>query len=109
MNFQENSQEISEKVFNGCGRPNLGRRVRDTSEIEVGTYQLGRNEQKSNPSIEKLIGEIRKKAKESRGFWGNLPYRICNNMGVDSRENNQQCWNGTHVSGYDDDFLLIIC
>lgn len=98
MNFQENAHDVSEKVFSGCGRLPLGRRTRDTRELELETYQFTREEarqQQQQPSLEKLIRDIRQKLRDSKSFWVNLPYQICNDDKVAASTKDATCWNGT--------------
>lgn len=155
MNFQENSVDISQRVFLGCGKPVLGRRRRSTilediynkkfqkfkssssddisfegmeemeistdrtkrsaSELHYETYKFdkknkddykgnskGNKDSKQNgSSLEKLIKDIRKIVKESKKFWSNLPYQICNNEDfAEGLSKSEECWNGTAVARY---------
>lgn len=50
------------------------------------------------PTLEKLIKDIKHIVKESRKFWSNLPYQICNNEEIAEAPNKDiDCWNGTAV------------
>jgi hypothetical protein len=55
------------QVFSGCGKPLLGRRRRDTTELEFESLQFGRSEDaqggESNivPTLDKLVKDIRQK------------------------------------------------
>ncbi|KAK6633201.1 hypothetical protein RUM44_003802 [Polyplax serrata] len=106
MNFQENSHEVSEKVFSGCGRLHLGGRGRrETREIELETYEFTKEDFKpqqsqQQPTLEKLIRDIKQKAKDSKSFWSNLPYHICNDDKIAVTSRDAPCWNGTAVGRY---------
>lgn len=51
------------------------------------------------PTLEKLIKDIRHIVKESKRFWSNLPYQICNNDEIaEAPSKEQDCWNGTAIS-----------
>ena len=101
MNFQESSQDVSQRVFTGCGRPMLGRRKRrDNRELEMETLNFDQEtspEDDSATSLEKLVKEIRQRVRDSRQFWVYLPYRMCNDGLVVPPSNTKECWNGTHV------------
>jgi hypothetical protein len=55
------------QVFSGCGKPMLGRRRRDTTELEFESLQFGRSETDHNgdntdvPTLDKLVKDIREK------------------------------------------------
>jgi hypothetical protein len=66
MNFQENGNQVSEKVFAGCGRPRLGKRspAGDSKEIHYETLNFGKNGAKGRAQsqsemtpLEKLIND----------------------------------------------------
>ncbi|EEB14597.1 Glypican-6 precursor, putative [Pediculus humanus corporis] len=106
MNFQENSLEVSERVFNGCGRLSLrGRSRRDMKEIQLETYEFAKESHKitkspRHPTLEKLIRDIRQKVKDSKSFWSYLPYHLCNNEKFAVVMNDDPCWNGSAVGRY---------
>lgn len=118
MNFQENSQDVSQRVFTGCGKPVLGRRRRrrrrrssrtesydetdtadtaGTAEFEDSNIDDGRS---SSGVIDKLVREIRQRVRDSRQFWVYLPYQLCNDGLTVPASNTKECWNGTHVDKY---------
>jgi len=57
------------QVFSGCGKPSLGRRRRDTTELEFESLQFGRSETDHNgdsndvPTLDKLVKDIREKVR----------------------------------------------
>lgn len=190
MNFQERNKEISGQVFQGCGRPQLGRRRRsveeenqddflfldgdaDGSQIEEGGEAMERvrrnaepefnkeirepepvrfsgenyadnerlegaaaaptggggqggrgrkNRGRGNknrmdydvnmePTLDKLIKDIRQRVRETKKFWSNLPFQFCNheefNLATSAAATplipgvavttQQKCWNGQSV------------
>ncbi|XP_011166471.1 glypican-6 isoform X1 [Solenopsis invicta] len=106
MNFQESSQDVSQRVFTGCGRPMLGRRRRrDNRELELESLNFDQEtltEDRSNTAaiLDKLVKEIRQRVRDLRQFWVYLPYRLCNDGLVVPPSNTKECWNGTHVDKY---------
>lgn len=103
MNFQENSNDVSQRVFTGCGRPVLGRRRRrDNRELELESLNFDQDtltdDRVSAAAIlDKLVKETRQRVRDSRQFWVYLPYKICNDGLVVPPSNTKECWNGTHV------------
>ncbi|KAG4077344.1 hypothetical protein HA402_009745 [Bradysia odoriphaga] len=181
MNFQETGQDISQQVFHGCGRPQLGRRRRAissrffTSEVKYfdeidgdsdnfsfdesetaksvdgdrvkrtaepanrelqfeplhfsnkddadnsnnnNSNNKGRRknnkkkpqlsvksddetDENKEPVLDKLVKDIRQKVKDSKKFWSNLPFQICNHEdfsvppGIEAN-----CWNGHTIDRY---------
>lgn len=106
MNFQENSHDVSQRVFTGCGRPMLGRRRRrDNRELELESLNFEQETtEHHNPStggvLDKLVKEIRQRVRDLKQFWVYLPYRLCNDGLIVSPSNTNNCWNGTHVDKY---------
>ncbi|KAL0118922.1 hypothetical protein PUN28_009507 [Cardiocondyla obscurior] len=107
MNFQESSQDVSQRVFTGCGRPMLGRRRRrDNRELELESLnfdqdsELTEDRSSGGVNLDKLVKEIRQRVRDLRQFWVYLPYRLCNEGLVVPPSNTKECWNGTHVDKY---------
>ncbi|XP_069678727.1 uncharacterized protein dlp [Periplaneta americana] len=108
MNFQENGPEVSQRVFSGCGKPSLGRRRRDTTELEFESLQFGRSDDDQNgqnnfvPTLDKLVKDIKLKIKDTKQFWSHLPYQICNDDHVAaSPAKDDSCWNGAMKARYE--------
>ena len=56
------------------------------------------NEDNKEPPLDKLVKDIRSKVKDSKKFWSNLPYQICNNDEIAaSPSNDLNCWNGNRI------------
>ncbi|XP_043251544.1 glypican-4 [Colletes gigas] len=106
MNFQENSHDVSQRVFTGCGKPVLGRRRRrDNRELELESLNFDQEtvtEDRASTAaiLDKLVKEIRQRVGDSRQFWVYLPYKLCNDGLVVPPSNTKECWNGTHVDKY---------
>ena len=103
MNFQENSHDVSQRVFTGCGRPLLGRRRRrDAKELDLDSLNFDQDtmtDERSSSGIilDKLVKEIKQKVRDSKQFWVYLPYQLCNDGLIVAPSNTNECWNGTHV------------
>lgn len=176
MNFQERNKEISQQVFQGCGRPLLGRRrravpeqpiqedddflfldgdtpaeemgevierlrvkrnadpesnkeIRDFEPVRFGNENYANNDQaggngrngggagrgsrnrgraskgrmdyevSSEPTLDKLIKDIRQRVRETKKLWSNLPLQMCNHeeFAISSTSALQKCWNGKTV------------
>ncbi|KAK9310801.1 hypothetical protein QLX08_000093 [Tetragonisca angustula] len=103
MNFQENSNDVSQRVFTGCGRPVLGRRRRrDNRELELESLNFDQETLTDDRAalLDKLVKETRQRVRDSRQFWVYLPYKLCNDGLVVPPSNTKECWNGTHVDKY---------
>ena len=112
MNFQESSNDVSQRVFTGCGRPVLGRRRRknidehdqdDGKELEQETLDFYADtpgdDERSHTAVmlDKLVKEIKQKIRDSRQFWIFMPYDLCNQGLTVVPSNTKECWNGTHI------------
>lgn len=75
----------------GGGSGNAGSRGRNDDDMD---------DNKEAP-LDKLVKDIRTKIKDSKKFWSNLPYQICNNEDVAaSPSNDMNCWNGNRIDRY---------
>ncbi|XP_050087549.1 glypican-4 [Anopheles aquasalis] len=53
------------------------------------------------PMIDRLVKDIRQKVRDSKRFWAQLPYMLCNNEDIaEQDQNDASCWNGTAVDRY---------
>ncbi|XP_076370289.1 glypican-6-like [Tachypleus tridentatus] len=106
MNFQENSQAVSDRLFQKCGRPRLGKR--DTrKELEFKTFKFSprHDDNKATKSVlNQLLGKIKKKLRRTKNFWANLPNELCDNPKVTgdrtTRNSQGSCWNGLTKAKY---------
>ncbi|XP_014294388.1 glypican-6 [Halyomorpha halys] len=127
MIFQENAQQVSQRVFTGCGKPTLGRNKRDTTrssletrksrratgEIELETFDFsnrGSGGEESNHGsgeemgkLESVLSETRTALKDTKNFWQKFPYHMC---GKGMTANAQDpCWNGKSKDRYVTDVI----
>lgn len=92
--------ESEEEEINSSNR---GRRKNKNNNRNNGnTSSKGRNdddiEDNKEPPLDKLVKDIRTKVKDSKKFWSNLPYQICNNDDIAaSPSNDLNCWNGKGI------------
>lgn len=63
-----------------------------------GTFNRGKSDNNRESMLDKLVKDIRQKVKDSKKFWSNLPYQVCNNDEVAApASNSDNCWNGKSV------------
>uniref|UniRef100_A0A5F9CT45 Glypican 6 n=1 Tax=Oryctolagus cuniculus TaxID=9986 RepID=A0A5F9CT45_RABIT len=108
MNMQENSIQVSAKVFQGCGQPkpapalrsarsapeNFNTRFRPYNPEERPTTAAG-------TSLDRLVTDIKEKLKLSKKVWSALPYTICKDDSVTAgTSNEEECWNGHSKARY---------
>ena len=66
-------------------------------------------EREREPGLDRLVKDIRQKVKDSKKFWSNLPYQLCNSEDVAAPPSNDgNCWNGHTVDRYDLAFVLCL-
>ncbi|CAL1544757.1 unnamed protein product [Lymnaea stagnalis] len=113
MNFQENANVVSTKIFTGCGTPRLARKRRDAqteTETQKHTFEFVTNGTKPNrgrpttaagTSLDRLVRDIKDKVKTAKDFWVQLPYVVCNNEQVAAAASKEDdCWNGQDRARY---------
>eukprot|EP00064_Thunnus_orientalis_P002706 superscaffoldBa00000207_g2713 len=104
MTMQDNSMQVSAKVFQGCGQPKpsgIGRSTRGISDMFSARFRPYTPEERpttaAGTSLDRLVIEIKEKLRESKRFWSNLPDDICA-MEKLSESDEEQCWN-SHTKG----------
>lgn len=105
MNFQESGYEVTQKVFQDCGQPRLGKRQSSSLGFKSKNYPIDRPVKPmtiSGTNLDSLVNEIVTKLKETKGFWTQIPYILCQNPEVGSGKDNveQNCWNGRERGTY---------
>lgn len=109
MNFQESGHDISNKVFQGCGPPRLGRSKRQAPvEGELSQEFLEfrtniRQDKKRDKEMDTIyvsrhVHEIKIKIKNARDFWSSLPAKMCIDADADAASH---CWTGTKLGKYE--------
>lgn len=106
MNMQENSMQVSQKVFQGCGQPKPSMAFRNKRSIK-GTGFTGRFRPYSpdaqpttaaGTSLDRLTSDVKKKLKHAKKFWSTLPETVCAGERIAPGD---ECWNGTAKSRYE--------
>lgn len=108
MNFQENGIKVSEKVFQGCGRPPLARRRRDTSPDAVlnsasDSSRQNRANREAKPSgknLNRLVRDIKEKIELAKNYWVELPQILCEENIAAPLGDGDNCWNGQDNARY---------
>lgn len=122
MNFQENGVVVSQKLFEKCGKPRMGKRSADSAADADHRYEDRAEElmdngfddfnayrsQRHNPhtsssrmvaagtSMDRLIQDIKRKIKKTKNFWHRIPQSICshNKLIAEPSATDRNCWNG---------------
>ncbi|XP_007554783.1 glypican-4 [Poecilia formosa] len=110
MNMQENSVQVSQRVFQGCGTPKLNKAFRSKrSGKETGfTGRFRPYSPEARPttaagtSLDRLTTEVKKKLKHAKKFWSTLPETVC---AGELTAPGDECWNGTAKSRYQSDVI----
>uniref|UniRef100_A0A672MCI5 Glypican-6-like n=1 Tax=Sinocyclocheilus grahami TaxID=75366 RepID=A0A672MCI5_SINGR len=112
MTMQDNSMQVSSKVFQGCGHPKaagVGRSARGISDVFNSRFRPYSPEERpttaAGTSLDRLVSgwqrgkviDIKEKLKESKKFWSSLPDSICAEDEVTDPDE-EQCWN-SHTKG----------
>ncbi|XP_055062150.2 glypican-6a isoform X2 [Misgurnus anguillicaudatus] len=114
MIMQDNSMQVSAKVFSGCGKPKpaeMGRSARGISDVFSGRFKPYSPEERpttaAGTSLDRLrnvwmtmqhsVIDIKEELKQSKKFWSSLPDVICAEDKV-TDPNEEQCWN-SHTKG----------
>ncbi|XP_055986282.1 glypican-4 [Sorex fumeus] len=116
MNMQENSVQVSQKVFQGCGPPKpvpAGRISRSASEgAAYSTFSAfsarfrpyhpeERPTTAAGTSLDRLVTDVKEKLKQAKKFWSSLPSNMCNDERMAAGNGNEDdCWNGKGRSRY---------
>ncbi|KAJ8338546.1 hypothetical protein SKAU_G00375120 [Synaphobranchus kaupii] len=113
MNMQDNSIQVSAKVFQGCGQPKpsgMARSARGISDVFNARFRPYSPEERpttaAGTSLDRLVVDIKEKLKQSKKFWASLPDGVCLEDKVTAGESNEeQCWNGHSKGRYFPDVL----
>ncbi|KAJ1116065.1 hypothetical protein NDU88_004284 [Pleurodeles waltl] len=118
MNMQENSIQVSAKVFQGCGQPkpvpairssrsiseNFSTRFRPYTPEERPTTAAGTSLDRLRTvwrTMQHGVTDIKEKLKLSKKFWSTLPHTICKDERTMAGTSNEEaCWNGHNKSRY---------
>ncbi|XP_075993991.1 glypican-4 [Genypterus blacodes] len=106
MNMQENSMQVSQKVFQGCGQPKPSKAFRTTRSLKETSFSGRfrpyttdtRPTTASGTSLDRLTSDVMKKLKHVKKFWSTLPEAVC---ATERTAPGDECWNGTAKSRYE--------
>ncbi|XP_060936280.1 glypican-4 [Limanda limanda] len=106
MNMQENSMQVSQKVFQGCGQPKPSMAFRSKRSLKetgfTGRFRPyspdARPTTAAGTSLDRLTTDVKKKLKHAKKFWSTLPDTVCVGERIAPGD---ECWNGTAKSRYD--------
>uniref|UniRef100_A0A668AYG8 Glypican 6b n=1 Tax=Myripristis murdjan TaxID=586833 RepID=A0A668AYG8_9TELE len=106
MNMQENSAQVSYRVFQGCGQPKpsgMSRSTRGVSDVFNARFRPYSPEERpttaAGTSLDRLVVDIKEKLKLSKKFWSSLPDEMCVEGRLTAGDaSDEQCWNG-HTKG----------
>ncbi|XP_071015697.1 glypican-6a isoform X2 [Oncorhynchus clarkii lewisi] len=108
MTMQDNSMIVSAKVFQGCGQPKpsgmgSSRSARGISDVFNARFRPYSPEERpttaAGTSLDRLVLDIKKKLKQSKKFWSNLPDEICIKDKL-TESDEEQCWNSHAKARY---------
>uniref|UniRef100_A0A182JSI7 Glypican n=1 Tax=Anopheles christyi TaxID=43041 RepID=A0A182JSI7_9DIPT len=92
---------------NGSGGSAGGRTNR--RKHKGGRKQTSEQDEQDNhePMIDRMVKDIRQKVSNSKRFWAQLPYMLCNNEEIaEPPANDASCWNGTTVDRYQPNIIM---
>ncbi|XP_068440115.1 glypican-4 [Clinocottus analis] len=106
MNMQENSMQVSQKVFQGCGQPKASMAFRNKRSIKETGFSgrfrpygpEARPTTAAGTSLDRLTSDVKKKLKHAKKFWSTLPETVCAGERIAPGDD---CWNGTAKSRYE--------
>ncbi|CAL8306255.1 unnamed protein product [Arctogadus glacialis] len=106
MNMQENSMQVSQKIFQGCGQPRPAKSPRSKRSVKetgfTGRFRPyspdARPTTAAGTSLDRLTTDVKKKLKFAKKFWSTLPDTVCDGERIAPGD---ECWNGTAKSRYD--------
>ncbi|MBN3297473.1 glypican-4 [Amia ocellicauda] len=106
MNMQENSMQVSQKVFQGCGQPKPSPGFRSRRTVREGAFAGrfrpyspdARPTTAAGTSLDRLVTDVKKKLKHAKKFWSTLPESVCTGERITTGD---ECWNGTAKSRYE--------
>ncbi|XP_023242685.1 glypican-6-like [Centruroides sculpturatus] len=107
MNFQENGAVVSRTLFEHCGKPKLKKRSTEEN-LKFKTIKLINQDNKTHTSqanknnLDYLIQVIKKRVKQHRKFWIELPQKMCKSYrAVNYTHQRKSCWNGLEKARYE--------
>ncbi|XP_063281871.1 glypican-6 isoform X2 [Pelobates fuscus] len=107
-NMQENSIQVSGKVFLACGQPKSPYSLRSSRSYSERYnnrfYPYNRDDRPTitaATSLDRLITDMKEKLKLSKKIWSSLPHSICKEKRLTGRlRDEEECWNGHSKARY---------
>ncbi|XP_050068709.1 glypican-6 [Anopheles maculipalpis] len=96
------SSSISSSGINVAGAGGAGGRA-NRRKHKGGRKQTNDQDEQDNqePMIDRMVKDIRQKVSNSKRFWAQLPYMLCNNEdNAEQPASDTSCWNGTAIDRY---------
>ncbi|GCC19791.1 glypican-4 [Chiloscyllium punctatum] len=107
MNMQENSMQISQKAFQGCGKPKTWSASRSARSVADGfnaRFRPYSPEERpttaAGTSLDRLVTDVKEKLKKAKKFWSTLPHSLCSDNSSASVTEQNECWNGSNKGRY---------
>ncbi|XP_029462530.1 glypican-4 isoform X2 [Rhinatrema bivittatum] len=108
MNMQENSMQVSQKVFHGCGQPKTLSQGRSSRSVPEGGFSARfrpynpeeRPTTAAGTNLDRLVTDVKEKLKTAKKFWSSLPGSICSDEVTAGDADEDKCWNGNATSRY---------
>lgn len=98
LQFDGESEEEVSSSSNKGRRKNKNNNNRSGANVSSKGRNDDDNDDNKEPPLDKLVKDIRTKVKDSKKFWSNMPYQICNNDDIAaSPSNDLNCWNGNKI------------
>lgn len=108
IGFEDTEEQIKmdmERSRRGVGEIRYERYKFDKNEKNLKGQKASIYSRRNETNFEKIIKDVKHIVKDSKGFWSNLPYQICNNENYAEGPSNNHCWNGTAVGQYTHDVV----
>ena len=104
---------MTQKVFELCGTPRLGRRSAQSAPSSSSQFVFEKRLEKIHRTparpvkseFELMLTELKKRLKAVEGFWSRLPYQMCDTQmerpPFRNLKDRDSCWNGRDVGQYE--------
>lgn len=98
LQFDGESEEEEQSSSTNKGRRKNKNNGRNGGNVGSKARNDDDNDDNKEAPLDKLVKDIRTKVKDSKKFWSNLPYQMCNNDEVAApSSNDMNCWNGNKI------------
>lgn len=98
IQFESLKFDSEKDASNENSAGNRGRRKNKNRQQSTPSKKDDDSEDNKDPMFDKMVKDIRQKVKDSRKFWSNMPYQLCNNEEFSAPSSSDaNCWNGNGV------------